>query len=228
LNYERLESKIGYVFTDKSILNKALTHASKSQSHLERQEFLGDAVLGLSIAEYLYQQYPDVAEGDLSKMRANLVCKTALLDIAKAWQLSKYLNVGDGERTAKGELKSQSIAANAVEAVIGAVFLDAGWETAKQVLLKAWADLIEQVEPIDLRDAKSELQELTQANRLGLPTYIITDLGVQKSPRFQAECLLNQLRLGMGRGERKKTAELNAAKEALLGKALIQLLDTDS
>jgi ribonuclease-3 len=215
LKQQSLEQIIGYTFHDISILNKALTHASKASEHLERQEFLGDAVLGLIISEYLYHQYPQLNEGTLSKMKANLVCKDALLHVAKSWKLASFLNVGDGERDKAGHLKSPSIAANAVESIIGAVFLDAGWQQAKQLVLNAWENLIKQIEPSNLRDAKSKLQELTQANKLGLPSYTITDLGIQSSPRFKAECMLQGKCLGIGLGERKKQAELEAASQAL-------------
>jgi len=224
LKEENLEKIIGYRFNNTSILRKALTHASKAPEHLERQEFLGDAVLGLIISEYLYHQYPHLNEGALSKMKANLVCKDALLDVAKTWKLASFLNVGDGERDKKGHLKSPSIAANAVESIIGAVFLDAGWHEAKQVVAKAWRNLINQVEPSDLRDAKSKLQELTQAHKLGLPSYVITDLGIQSSPRFRAECMLQGKCLGVGLGERKKQAELKAASQALSSQLMHNLL----
>ena len=222
-----LEKTIAYDFKDKSILTRALTHASKSTQHLERQEFLGDAVLGLTIAEYLYQHYPDSAEGDLSKMRANLVCKPALLLIAGQWQLEKYLHVGDGERNRFGELKSESIAANAVESIIGAVLLDANWEQAKEVVLLAWSKMLKDMNPINLRDAKSQLQELTQAHTLGLPTYKVEDLGLNSVPRFKASCLVQGDCLGEGRGNRKKEAELQAAATALNSKGLTKLINRE-
>lgn len=222
--YSLLEKEIGYTFNNKAILAQALTHASKSRQHLERQEFLGDAVLGLVIAEYLYIQHPDSAEGDLSKMRANLVCKPALLHIAKRWDLVVYLNVGDGERDARGRLKSESIAANAVESVIGAVFLDAGWSQAKQVVIQAWQHVLKDVKPINLRDAKSELQELTQSHGFGVPQYQVADLGMNREPRFKAQCLLNDSRIGEGFGGRKKHAEIAAAQDALAGETLRQII----
>ncbi|MDX8388644.1 MAG: ribonuclease III [Ghiorsea sp.] len=222
MNPSTLEKRIEYRFKNKDTLTRALTHASKSPHHLERQEFLGDAVLGLVIAEYLHKQYPESAEGDLSKMRANLVCKPALLTIAKSWSLADFLDVGDGERSKNGSLKSESIAANAVESVIGAVFQDANWNIAKQVVLNAWKGMIKDVEPVNLRDAKSQLQELTQAHALGLPTYIIQDLGLDHTPRFKAECFLQKQSLGVGLGNRKKAAELDAAKKALASKYLLK------
>jgi len=224
VKYKALEKKIGYAFQDKNILIKALTHASKSSEHLERQEFLGDAVLGLAIAEYLYKHYPNSAEGDLSKMRANLVCKKALLSVASDWELERYLNVGDGERTNQGHLKSKSIAANAVESIIGAVLLDAGWDEAKKVVLTAWANSLKDVKPINLRDAKSQLQELTQAHTLGLPKYDVKDLGINESPRFQARCIVQNTCLGTGYGNRKKSAEIKAASNALEHDTIAKLI----
>lgn len=224
MNHSTLEEKIGYRFKQPNILNQALTHASKSSIHLERQEFLGDAVLGLTITEYLYHHYPKSTEGILSKMRANLVCKEALLAIAEQWKLADFLNVGDGERFANGHLKSTSIAGNAVESVIGAVFQDGGWEEAKEVVLSAWASTLQNIKPVNLRDAKSALQELTQAKALGLPEYVITDAGANASPRFQANCMLKSKILGTGYGDRKKTAELNAAQKALESKVLNKLM----
>ncbi len=224
MNLGTFEHTTGYTFKQPGLLKRALTHASKSIEHLERQEFLGDAVLGLVIAEYLFQQFPDSDEGDLSKMRANMVCKQALLKVSQFWELGALLEVGDGERNKHGGLKSISIAANAVEAVIGAVFEDAGFQQAKDIVLKAWKPLLKDVQPINLRDAKSALQELTQSKALGLPHYVIKDFGTQHSPRFQAVCLLGEKKLGSGLGERKKAAEINAAQDALNSKAFKSLM----
>jgi ribonuclease-3 len=220
LSHKSLEKRIGYTFQSPTLLERALTHASKAPKHLERQEFLGDAVLGLVIASHLYQHYPDATEGDLSKMRANLVCKKALLETASIWCIAPELHVGEGERNKYGSLKSESIAANAVEAVIGAVFEDAGFETAKDVVLRAWNKRLSKVKPVNLRDAKSELQELTQSKSLGIPCYDVEDLGVNQALRFKATCSLQGEVLGQGLGQRKKEAELKAAAKALKSKAL--------
>jgi len=225
LSLKKLETTLGYSFQQPLLLERALTHASKSSTHLERQEFLGDAVLGLCISNYLYQRFPELAEGDLSKMRANLVCKAALYDIAANWKLDRFLNVGDGERGKNGRLKSKSIAANAVEAVIGAVFEDAGYVDANALVLKAWHKHLQGVQPINLRDAKSQLQELTQSKGLGLPKYEIQDLGVNLTPRFVAQCFLDQEKLGEGQGNRKKEAELIAAEQALKSQIFQAIMD---
>lgn len=225
MSHQDLEQRLGYTFQSPNLLARALTHASKAPKHLERQEFLGDAVLGLVIASYLYQHYPDATEGDLSKMRANLVCKKALLETATIWRIASELHVGEGERNKDGSLKSESITANAVESVIGAVFEDAGFASARDVILKAWEQRLRQVKPVNLRDAKSALQELTQSKSLGIPSYDVEDLGVHHSPRFQATCNLKGKVLGQGVGQRKKEAELEAAAQALKSKALKAVMD---
>jgi len=210
----RLEELIGYHFQDEGLLKQALTHRSDADDHMERMEFLGDAVLGLVITARLYEQFPDVAEGELTRMRAILVCKQGLLDIAQLWKLSSYVYVGVGERDQNGGLRSPSIAANAVEAVIGAVFLDGGWEPARALVLNAWSGLLSDADQADSRDAKTRLQEFTQAHGLGLPEYVVRDLGSDGHPRFEAECYVNGSKTGSGTGVRKKTAEMEAAAEA--------------
>ncbi len=181
---------------------------------MERMEFLGDAVLGMIIAARLYEQFPYAAEGELTRMRAVLVCKSGLLAIARRWCLSQHLHVGDGERGKDENIKSTSIVANAVEAVIGAVFLDGGWESARTLVLKGWADLLHDADQANTRDAKTCLQEFTQAHGFGLPEYVVRDLGADCNPRFEAECFVNGDKVGRGMGERKKTAEMEAAAEA--------------
>ncbi len=209
-----LEDQIGYRFRNGSLMKQALTHRSTSVEHMERMEFLGDAVLGSVIAARLYEQFPHAAEGKLTRMRAALVCKDGLLVIAHRWRLSSYLHVGEGERGKDEKIKSVTIAANAVEAVIGAVFLDGGWEPVCALVLKAWADLLRDADQTDARDAKTRLQEFTQAHGLGLPEYVVRDLGADCHPRFEAECFVNGDRAGRGAGERKKTAEMEAAIQA--------------
>jgi len=210
----QLESGIGYHFRDERLIRQALTHRSTSGVHMERMEFLGDAVLGLIIAARLYEQFPDVAEGELTRIRATLVCKNGLLTIAEKWHLALYIHVGDGERDKDGNIKSTSIVANAVEAVIGAVFLDGGWEAASSLVLKAWEDSLRDADQAESRDAKTRLQEFTQAHGLGLPEYAVRDLGVDSNIRFEAECFVNGEKVGTGAGARKKTAEMEAADQA--------------
>ncbi len=210
----RLESQLGYTFHDASLLQQALTHTSTELPHMERLEFLGDAVLGMIIAEELYRRFPLEEEGKLTRMRAALVCRAGLLKVAKAWDVDALLTVGSGERNEAGQVRSESICANAVEAVIGALFLDAGWSAVRDVVVQAWQAQLAGAGKADGRDAKTRLQEYTQANGWGLPEYEVSDHGTEHSPRFSASCLVRGEDMGHGVGERKKTAESEAAKKA--------------
>ena len=208
-----LQRRIGYRFKDIALLQRALTHRSAAATHMERLEFLGDAVLGLVIAEYLHREFPEVDEGSLSRMRASVVRREGLLLVADAWSLQELVEVGEGERSSSG-IKSRSILANAVEAIIGAVFTDAGWDDARRLVMHAWEPLLAEVADADLRDAKSRLQEWTQGKGWGLPEYQVTDFGVGQKPRFQARCSVRGKPAGSGTGERKKLAEIKAAEQA--------------
>ncbi|MDQ6981920.1 MAG: ribonuclease III [Mariprofundus sp.] len=215
-----LEACIGYSFSERRFLKRALTHRSADQArygkHMERLEFLGDAVLGLVISEFLHDTYPDKPEGELSRMRSVLVRKDALLKVAQAWHLVDYLCVGDSERIGKdgSGIKSPSITANAVEAVIGAVFEDGGWEPARHMVKCAWQAMLVDIGNIDTCDAKSRLQEWTQANDQGLPEYELKDMGAGSTLRFEAICRVKGQILGRGHGDRKKQAETKAAEHA--------------
>jgi len=208
-----VQHAIGYQFTNTALLKRALTHRSASIEHMERLEFLGDAVLGLVIAEYLHHQFHQYSEGELSRMRAALVRRESLLNVATVWRLADHLYVGEGERHA-GKLKASSIAANAVESIIAAVFEDGGWDVARNLVLRAWQALLAKTDLDDVRDAKSRLQEFTQGKGWGLPEYRVSDHGVGKSPRFTALCSVNGDPCGKGSGDRKKSAELAAAEKA--------------
>lgn len=210
-----LQDCIGHQFDNTNLLVRALTHRSASQPHLERLEFLGDAVLSLVISEQLFRQFRDADEGQLSRWRAYLVCGSSLKRIARDWHLQSYVRVGNGERDNGGNIRSESIAGNAVEAIIGAAFIDAGWEVAKHVVQEAWAGLSQDLPSGDMRDSKSRLQELTQARGQGLPDYHSIDQGVGKSPRFSVCCFVRGKSVGSGAGNRKKEAEIKAAEQAL-------------
>ncbi len=211
-----LEKRIGHVFQQRSLLQRAITHRSYSVTHLERQEFLGDAVLGLVVSEHLHQNFADDDEGLLSRKRAVLVCRASLLKIASAWQLAEVLQVGAGERDEKGCIRAESILADAVEAVIGAVFIDGGWDAARKVVRQAWKSLFSDIGRLEVRDAKSSLQEWTQEKGWGLPEYRIEDHGITSRPRFSAVCLVQGKVVGKGEGGRKKEAERVAAEQALV------------
>lgn len=214
--YDTLKQCLALPNLPDAILTRALTHCSSGDPlHMERLEFLGDAVLGLVIAEYLHQQFPTQTEGQLTRFRAHLVCRASLLQVALSWQLAINLRVGEGERDNEGQLKSPSIAANAVEAIIGATFKTLGFEAARDLILRSWQFLFDAVVTLNTIDAKSRLQEWTQGHNKGLPHYHIDDLGPHKSPRFQAHCQIMGETLGCGRGNRKKHAELQAAEQAI-------------
>jgi len=210
---EQVQQAIGYRFRDHSLLKRALTHRSASSEHMERLEFLGDAVLGLTISDSLHEKFHLSTEGELSRMRAALVRKESLVSVATVWELDRFLTVGEGERK-DGCLKSQSIAANGVEALIGAVFQEAGWEEARELVMRSWHSMLGKIDVDSVQDSKSRLQEFTQGKGWGLPEYSVADLGVGKSPRFSAQCIVNGELVSRGSGDRKKTAELDAAEQA--------------
>ena len=145
----RLQSRLGHTFRDGDLLQQALTHTSSGQPHMERLEFLGDAVLGVVIAEALYCRYPEEPEGRLTRMRAALVCRAGLLKVARVWQIDAMLSVGAGERDEQGHIRSVSICANAVEAVIGALFLDAGWPAVRAAVIEAWQSQLSAAATLD-------------------------------------------------------------------------------
>lgn len=210
-----LQAMLAYRFRDPLLLARALTHRSAGPGHSERLEFLGDAVLGLAIAEQLHHRHPDADEGALSRMRAALVCRDSLLEVGKRWRLAELAEVGGGERGEGGRLRSPSIVANMVESVIGAVFTDGGWEPARDLVLAAWSGKLDGIDDGDGRDAKSRLQEWTQGQGWGLPEYALKDAGAGASPRFSAECRVQGVVQGRGSGARKKDAEQGAAEAAL-------------
>ncbi|MDQ6950209.1 MAG: ribonuclease III domain-containing protein [Mariprofundales bacterium] len=167
--------RIGHQFTDMALLDLALTHCSLGGVHYERLEFLGDAVLELIISDELYRSFPDWPEGRLSRMRSALVDRDALLITAQSWELASELKVGRGERTPDGVVRSPSIVVNAVEAVLGAIYLDAGIVAATKVVLAAWDTRLQTVGDDEVVDAKSRLQEWTQARGWGTPGYVCSD-----------------------------------------------------
>jgi len=207
------QQQLGYTFKDLTLLQRALTHRSCSTQHLERLEFLGDAVLSLVVSEYLHTTYPTINEGELSKLRANLVCRDQLLEVASVWNLNHVLNVGGGERHPNGCIRSASILANAVEATIGAVFSDGGWLAGRDFTLRHWKDLLSS-DQIQQRDAKSLLQEYTQSKGWGLPEYQVSEQQIRHNKHFIARCYIQGTLSGEGTGERKKQAQISAAEQA--------------
>ena len=218
---EELEDKIGYTFQDKSLIKQALTHSSYANEmrilksgNYERLEFLGDAVLELVSSDFLFSKYPTMPEGQLSKLRAALVCEPALSLAAKRIELEKYYLLGKGEETTGGR-ERDSIACDIMEAVIGAIYKDSGIEEAKKYIFKYILDNIEQKKLF--YDAKSTLQELAQSKYKQQLTYrVIYETGPEHDKEFGVEAHLGERILGKGKGRSKKIAEQHAAYEALL------------
>lgn len=212
-----LQSRLNYRFGDLNLLQTALTHRSFSSDHYERLEFLGDAVLDLSISDMLYQQLRGLPEGDLSRIRANLVRQETLHQIAVELGLPACLRLGEGE-TRSGGQKRPSILADAVEAVIGAVYLDGGFEVAQRLVRQLYrnVDINPQMQAIG-KDAKTELQEWLQARRMKLPTYtVVAVLGAAHKQNFDVECHIEALQLSQrGLGGSRRAAEQSAAAAML-------------
>ena len=219
---DALQKKIGYDFKDVSLLHAALTHSSyanenkKREISNERMEFLGDSVLGLVSAEYLFTHYHRLPEGDLSRIRSAVVCEESLHEIALSIGLGEHLQLGRGEEVSGGRIRS-SILADATEAVFGAVYLDGGLEEARKVVLKYLPGKIETaVRGRFLRDYKTALQEIVQKNPGEMLSYHLAgEVGPDHDKRFTVEVMLNSNVLATATGRSKKEAEQQAAKEAL-------------
>lgn len=212
---KELEKVISYTFEDKNILKEALTHRSyhcNGAHHNERLEFLGDSVLGLVVAAYLYKTLDTKEEGVLSKIKANLVSRRNLYTWAASLNLGKFMLLGAGE-IATGGRDRQSILSNAMEALIGAIYLDGGFEVSA-AFIKNW--LHTQKIEIDPRDYKSTLQEYLQHRKKPIPEYnVISKIGPQHEQVFTVAVSVNGREIGKGKGSNKKTAEQEAAKEGL-------------
>ncbi|HIJ60481.1 MAG TPA: ribonuclease III [Nitrospirae bacterium] len=231
VNIEKLESSVGYNFTNKKILFEALTHKSKHfedprlfPDYNERLEFLGDSILSLIIAEILFKHPLNFNEAQMSKMKSYLVKETVLFDISKTISLGDFIFLGNGEETTGGRQK-KSILADAVEALIGAIYLDSNYEVTKKVVEKLFTEKINNV--IDNKegaDFKSELQEICQELYGTLPEYkIVNQEGEDHKKIFTVEVYINNKFCGKGVGKSKKEAEMLSAKEALSRKDLKEL-----
>ena len=209
-------SRLAYQFHDPALLHQALTHRSHSAPHNERLEFLGDAVLNCSVAALLYERFPRLAEGDLSRLRANLVNQDTLSRIAVSMELGEQLRLGEGELKSGGA-RRPSILADALEAVVGAIFLDGGFDRAAEAIRDIYAPVLHELDPAVLgKDPKTLLQEHLQARRLPLPQYNVVSLrGEAHEQQFQVECLVPDLDIRtVGDGSSRRSAEQSAARRA--------------
>lgn len=215
-----LEEKLGYTFTNSALLENALTHSSFANENKsrgaqsnERLEFLGDSVLGMVTADYLYRAHPDLPEGVLTRTRAALVCEESLAEVAGLLDLGSYLKLGKGEEAGGGR-ERPSIVADAVEAVIAAIYLDGGIGSARKVIRRFILDREE--EKAASRDYKTALQELIQRESGQVLSYRLTgSSGPDHAKIFSVEVDLNGVTVGAGRGHSKKEAEQMAAKTAI-------------
>jgi len=218
---KNLETAIGYRFGNISLLQNALTHSSYANEHWhnslksnERLEFLGDSILGMVVAEYLYKSFPDRPEGELTRMRADMVCEKTLAAVASRIGLGQHLLLGNGEEQGGGRSRD-SILADAVESVIAASFLDGGMAAARQFIEKFI--LVEvPVKKLHNADYKTALQELVQQKKNQTLSYaLVGESGPDHDKRFEVEVSLNGRIIGTGSGSSKKRAEQMAAKKAL-------------
>jgi len=216
MDYGPLQRNLGYSFAQASLLLKALTHRSYSAANNERIEFLGDSVLNCCVALELYQRFGTLKEGELSRLRANLVRQETLADLAQQLELGTYLQLGEGELKSGG-FRRPSILADGLEALLGAVFLDGGFDAAQAVIRGLYAKLLEHLDPQTLgKDPKTLLQELLQARKIPLPQYaVIATEGAAHNQLFQVECQIPQLAIRTtGYGASRRIAEQEAAQRA--------------
>lgn len=213
----RLQTRLGYRYARPELLQQALTHRSFSAQHNERLEFLGDGVLNCVVGHLLYMRFPQLPEGRLSRLRANLVNQQSLHEIALAIGLGEHLRLGEGEVKSGGR-ERPSILADALEALFGAAFLDGGYAAAEQVITGLFADKIAGIDPsVQGKDAKTRLQEWLQSRRYGLPIYHLLGVsGQAHAQTFTVECRIDALGFAtQGSGNSRKAAEQAAAQAAL-------------
>lgn len=214
---QQLSKRLGYQFNQPLLLEQALTHRSAKGHHNERLEFLGDSVLGFVIAEVLYLKFPQSSEGELTRMRSSLVKGVTLADLAREFNLGDYLILGPGELKSGG-FRRDSILEDAIEAIIGAIFLDANIDTAKQIILTWFNDRLAIINPAqEQKDPKSLLQEYLQGRKLALPLYeVIQITGQSHQQEFTVRCWCEKLELEVTtRGASRRKAEQEAAEQLL-------------
>lgn len=212
-----LESRLHYEFRNAELLRQAMTHRSHSATHNERLEFLGDSVLNCVVAALLFQRFGKLDEGDLSRVRANLVKQQSLYEIAQALNIAEALRLGEGELRSGG-FRRPSILADTLEAVLGAIFLDGGFDAAQTVIKRLYVPILDHIDPRTLgKDAKTLLQEYLQGHKIALPGYaVIATTGAAHNQQFEVECTVPKLEVKVfGTGASRRAAEQAAAKKAL-------------
>ena len=216
--FRRLSTALDYFFQQPTLLRQALTHRSFGSPNNERFEFVGDSILNYTVARMLYDQFPTLSEGELSRLRANLVNQHTLAELAQELKLGDYLYLGEGELKSGG-FNRPSILADAVEATFAAISFDADFATAERVVRRLYAARVAAIDPTrHAKDAKTRLQEALQARRLPLPRYtILTQHGEAHEQNFRVQCDLAELSIiTEGEGGSRRGAEQQAAEAALL------------
>jgi ribonuclease-3 len=217
MTYRRLEQALGHQFLDTSLLLTALTHRSHSLPHNERLEFLGDSILNGVVARQLFDRFPEIPEGDLSRLRANLVRQDSLHQLALKLSLGNFLRLGEGELKSGGNQRP-SILADTLEALFGAVWLDAGYDAANAVIVRLYSEMLAKIAPGQpIKDAKTRLQEYLQGRRMALPKYSLTATeGEAHVQQFKIACAIDALNIRTeGSGGSRRAAEQMAAERAL-------------
>ncbi len=217
MDIELLQTRLGHTFRNAALLQQALTHRSHSSLHNERLEFLGDSVLNCVVASLLFDKFSKIDEGDLSRLRANLVKQQSLYEIAQRLELSQFLRLGEGELKSGG-FRRPSILADTLEALFGAIFLDSGFDAARDVIRSMYVPILQTVDPKTLgKDAKTLLQEYLQGKKIPLPQYnVVATHGAAHSQEFEIECLVPKLDIQVfGTGGSRRAGEQAAAKRAL-------------
>jgi ribonuclease III len=207
---------IGHCFTDPELLRRALTHRSHGASHNERLEYLGDSVVNCVVALELYHRFPRLSEGELSRLRAHLVNQQSLAVCAQQFAIGERLLLGEGELKSGGA-RRPSMLADAVEAIVGAAFLDGGFEAARRVVRAVLGEALDTIDPaVSGKDPKTMLQEYLQARRLALPQYsVVATRGDAHEQQFQVECAVPELGIRTrGEGASRRSAEQEAARQA--------------
>jgi len=216
MDSDALCQKTGYSFSQPELLRQALTHRSHGYPHNERLEFLGDSVLNCAVAGLIFRHFSSLPEGDLSRLRANLVNQQALFKLAQTLDLGNQIKLGEGELKSGGRSRP-SILADALEAVLGAVYLDGGFTKAEEVVVTLFTPLLHRFDPQNLgKDPKTLLQEYLQGRTLMLPQYsVIITSGESHQQQFHVECVIPKLNIRtIGKGASHRSAEQEAAKRA--------------
>ena len=208
-----LRNSLAYTFTDEQLLRQALTHRSAHGPNNERLEFLGDAVLQVIVSQIVFSEKPEASEGQLSRLRSSIVRDVTLAEVALSLDVGEHLILGSGEKKSGGH-RRESILADTLEALFGAVYLDAGFDAARQVICAAYGDRLQNMpDGADLRDPKSRLQELLQGQGLAVPVYVMKNVsGKAHKQSFEVSCNIPELDRGTsGHGSTRRDAEQEAA-----------------